>query len=179
MAACFQATTYWAPWFRSVLGIREDVLHGTDTGAYYGSAHSHLAEPKVSLIATPYDDGTGHVGTYLPNAPFAAGSLSIYVKCLGHWDGGLEYRHVDSHPLSSDDQIQGHGYGGWNGDIHYSFQDGWKIGLGPYNILNVRANAAGFWYVDRLPGEPVAGVAVVHIHPLEPLSFRFTVEKMF
>lgn len=71
MAACFQATTHWAPWFRSVLGVREDVLHGTDTGAYYGSAHSHLAEPKVSLIATPYDDGTGHVGTYLPNAPFA------------------------------------------------------------------------------------------------------------
>jgi len=37
-------------------------------------------------------------------------------------------------------------------------------------MLNTRANAMEYWYVDRLPGEPAAGVADVHNHPLEPIS---------
>ena len=41
------------------------------------------------------------------------------------------------------------------------------------------ANAAEFWYVDRLPGEPAEGVPDVHIHPLEPRALRATVAKMF
>jgi hypothetical protein len=48
-----------------------------------------------------------------------------------------------------------------------------------YNILNRHANAAEFWYIDRLPGEPPAGVADVHTHPLEPLAARLTISKSF
>jgi outer membrane receptor protein involved in Fe transport len=128
---------------------------------------------------TPYDDGTGHVGYYLPNAPFAAGSFNVYVKNLGRWDAGLEYRYLSAFPLSSDDEVQGHGYGEWNGDVHYSFDGGWKLGLGVFNILNVKADAAEFWYTDRLPGEPAAGVNDLHVHPLEPISARFTIAKTF
>jgi hypothetical protein len=34
-------------------------------------------------------------------------------------------------------------------------------------------------YVDRLLGEPVYGVADVHVHPLEPIGFRLTISKGF
>jgi hypothetical protein len=51
--------------------------------------------------------------------------------------------------------------------------------VGIYNILNTRANAMEYWYVDRLPGEPAGGVADVHVHPLEPISFRVTLAKKF
>lgn len=128
---------------------------------------------------TPYDDGTGHVGYYLPNAPFAAGSLNIYLKNLGRWYGGLELRYLGGYPLSADDEVQGQGYHEWNGDIHYQLSESWTLGLGIYNILNTRANAMEYWYIDRLPGEPAAGAADVHIHPLEPISARFTVQKTF
>jgi outer membrane receptor protein involved in Fe transport len=296
VALFVQATTIWTEWFRSVLGLREDYLHGSDSGTNYGTASGTLAEPKVSLIFTPtdttelymswgrgfhsddlrgvnqarisgvpgapllasqtgeelgfrrqimssialtlslynldaqsettydpdagmdsagpasrrygvelnvtyqplrwleiyasysanharfrvpYDDGTGHVGEYLPNAPFAAGSLNIYVKNLGRWQGGLEYRYVSAFPLSSDNVVQGHGYGEWSGDAHYALPGGWDFALGLYNILNTHADAAEFWYVDRLPGEPAGGVADVHAHPLEPFSFRVTISKSF
>jgi outer membrane receptor protein involved in Fe transport len=126
-----------------------------------------------------FDDGTGHVGRYLPNAPFATGSFNIYVKNLGPWSGGLEYRYLGREPLSSDNVIQSGGYGEWNGDVRYTFAQDWRVGLGVYNILNRHADAAEFWYIDRLPGEPAAGIADVHTHPLEPLSGRLTISKSF
>ena len=36
-----------------------------------------------------------------------------------------------------------------------------------------------YYYVSRLPGEPAAGVADRHFHPLEPLAFRLTLAKAF
>jgi hypothetical protein len=46
-------------------------------------------------------------------------------------------------------------------------------------ILNRHANAAEFWYVDRLPGEPVGGTPDLHVHPLEPIAVRLTLSKTF
>ena len=297
LSAYTQVTAHWTTWFRTVLGLREDHIHGIDSGTNSGQAGQSLFQPKGSLIFTPaattelylsagrgfhsddlrgvtraattgqegapliavqkgeelglrqqlaqgkvaltvavfnldaasettydpdigqdvagpasrrygyeinltyqalrwlefyasysgdharfksdFDDGTGHVGRYLPNAPFATGSFNIYVKNLGPWSGGLEFRYLGTEPLSSDDQVQGSGYGEWNGDIRYAFASDWQVGLGVYNILNHHANAAEFWYIDRLPGEPAAGVADNHFHPLEPLSARLTVSKSF
>lgn len=128
---------------------------------------------------TPFNDGTGHVGEFVPNAPFATGSFAAYLKDLGGWNGGLEYRYLGGYPLSSDNVVKGSGYGEWNGDLHYAFSSGWVFGLGLYNIRNTHANAAEFWYIDRLPGEPSAGVADIHIHPLEPRTVRVTLSKGF
>jgi hypothetical protein len=297
LSAYAQVTMHWAAWFRTVLGMREDHIHGIDSGTNAGQASQSLLQPKVSLIVTPsprtelylsagrgfhsddlrgvthaavtgqhgapliamqkgeelglrqqlaqgkvaltlsvfnldagsettydpdagedsagpasqrygyeinltyqalrwlefyasysgdharfktdFNDGTGHVGRYLPNAPFATGSFNLYVKNLGPWSGGLEFRYLGKEPLSADDQIQSGGYGEWNGDVQLAFAEDWRVGLGVYNILNRRANAAEFWYIDRLPGEPADGVADVHTHPLEPLAVRLTLSKSF
>jgi hypothetical protein len=56
------------------------------------------------------------------------------------------------------------------------------LGLGIYNVLDTKADAAEFWYVDRLKSEVNAypdGRADIHIHPLEPLMLRFSVSKFF
>jgi hypothetical protein len=130
-------------------------------------------------FTSPFADGTGHVGYYLPNAPFATGSFTAYVKDQGPWSGSLALRYLGAYPLSSDDAVQGSGYHEWNADVHYAFGSGWGVALGVYNILNTKANAMEYWYVDRLPGEPAAGAADVHIHPLEPISARLTLSKKF
>jgi len=292
-----QVLTHWNYWFRTVLGLREDSMHGSDLGTNAGSAGRALFEPKASLIftplettefylsagrglhsddlrgvnqarhegiegaaliasqtgeeigmrqqllerrlaatlalftldaqsettydpdvgqdtagpashrvgyelnvtyaalqwlefyvsysgdrarfATPYADGTGHTGYFVPNAPFATGSLNVYLKNLGRWSGALGYRYLSDYPLSSDDKVRGSGYGEWNADLHYAFERGWSAGIGVYNLLNVRANAMEYWYVDRLPGDPAGGVADIHIHPLEPITVRLMITKSF
>jgi hypothetical protein len=163
-------------------------------GSYSGD-HTHFTRP--------FDDGTGHLGEYITDAPLATGALALYLTNLGPWSGALNYRYLGSYPLSSGPcvnsaaehdfgttcansptaaalgQVDGKGFGEWNLDVHYAFPEGWGASLGIYNLLNTHANAAEFWYVDRLPGEPPAGVAGVHIHPLEPIMARFTIIKKF
>jgi len=335
-AAYAQATTHWTPWFRSVLGLREDYQHGTDVdylaalheSAGYtngGTKAQSLLQPKGSLIFTanprlefyisagegfhsadlrgvnqdrsvdlglpntpllaaqwgeevglraqphsnlavtfavydlwqqsetiidpdvgadsagppsrrygyeinvtyeinrwlefygsysgdharfthPFDDGTGHLGTYITDATVATGAFALYLKHLGPWSGGLNYRYLGNYPLSSGPcvnaaavhdfpnvatscanaptalgQVNGEGFGEVNLDVRYATASGWSAALGVYNLLNTHAAAAEFWYVDRLRSEVAAypdGRADIHEHPLEPIMARFTIIKV-
>jgi outer membrane receptor protein involved in Fe transport len=336
-ALYLQGTTHWTPWFRSVLGLREDYQHGTDddllaalhaTAGYTngGARGQQLLQPKGSLIFTPrrdlefyisagegfhsadlrgvnqsrsvdlgipqspllaeqygeevgvraqllpslkttfaaynlwqqsetildpdvgmdvsgppsdrygfelnadyaitkwldfsgnfsanharftqpFDDGTGHLGEYIPNAPFYAGTFALYLHDLGGWSGGLQYRLLGNYPISSgpcndaaavhdfpavatscanaptaQGQVNGKGYGQLNLDVHYAFPQGWIGSLGIYNLLDTHAPAAEFYYVDRLQSEIAAypdGRADIHEHPLEPLMARISITKLF
>ena len=150
-----------------------------------------------------FDDGSGHLGYYLPNAPMATGSFNVYVHDLGPWSGGLMYRYLSKFPLTSgpcaDSALQadfkdlafcsmaptakgevwGSGYGEWNADVHYTFPRGWSLTGSLYNITDKKADAMEYYYIDRLPGEPTGGQADIHFHPLEPLSGRVTITKLF
>jgi len=163
-------------------------------GSYSGD-HTHFTRP--------FDDGTGHLGEYITDAPLATGALALYLTNLGPWSAGLNYRYLGNYPLSSGPclnsaaehdfgttcadsptkgalgQVDGKGFGEWNLDAHYAFPQGWSASVGIYNLFNAHAAAAEFWYVDRLPGEPAAGVADVHEHPLEPVMARFTISRRF
>jgi len=154
----------------------------------------------------PFDDGTGHLGTYITDAPVATGSLALYVTNLGPWSGGLDYRYLGNYHLSSGPcvdaaaahdfpgatscanaptalgQVNGQGFGQLNLDVNYALPRGWSASLGIYNLLNTHADAAEFWYVDRLQNEMATypdGRADIHLHPLEPIMARFTVTKKF
>jgi outer membrane receptor protein involved in Fe transport len=167
-------------------------------GSYSGD-HTHFTRP--------FDDGTGHLGEYITDAPLATGSLALYLKEFRRWSGGLNYRYLGNYPLSSGPcvnsaavhdfpgvatscanaptapgQVDGKGFGELNIDARYAFPDGWSASLGIYNLLNTHAAAAEFWYVDRLRNEIGAypdGRADVHEHPLEPIMARLTLLKKF
>jgi outer membrane receptor protein involved in Fe transport len=155
----------------------------------------------------PLDDGTGHEGTYITDAPVATGSLALYLTDLGPWSGGLSYRYLGDYPLSSGPcnnaaavhdfpgvatscanaptalgQVNGKGFGETNLDVHYALPDKWSASMGIYNLFNVHAAAAEFWYVDRLQNEIATypdGRADIHEHPLEPIMVRLTLAKQF
>jgi outer membrane receptor protein involved in Fe transport len=155
----------------------------------------------------PFNDGTGHLGTHITDAPAATGSLALYVTNLGAWSGAMDYRYLGNYPLSSGPcvdsaamhdfpgvatscanaptalgQVNGRGFGQLNLDVHYALPLRWSASLGIYNLLNTHAAAAEFWYVDRLQNEIGAypdGRADVHEHPLEPIMARLTITKRF
>ncbi|HUA52917.1 MAG TPA: TonB-dependent receptor [Candidatus Sulfotelmatobacter sp.] len=168
----------------------------------YGSFSGNHAR-----FTRPFDDGTGHVGEYITDAPAMAGSLALYLHDLGPWSGGLAYRYLGDYPLSSGPcmnaaavhdfpgvatscanapttpgQVNGKGYGQLNLDVHYAIAPTWRASFGIYNLLNTHAAAAEFWYVDRLQSEIAAypqGRADVHQHPLEPLMARIGLTMLF
>jgi outer membrane receptor protein involved in Fe transport len=169
---------------------------------FYGSVSG-----DHTRFTQPFDDGTGHEGTYITDAPVATGSLALYLTDLGPWSGGLSYRYLGNYPLSSGPcnnaaavhdfpgvatscanaptalgQVNGKGFGETNLDVHYAFLEKWSASLGIYNLFNTHAAAAEFWYVDRLQNEIGTypdGRADIHEHPLEPIMARLTLAKQF
>jgi TonB-dependent Receptor Plug Domain len=169
---------------------------------FYGSYSGDRAR-----FTHPFDDGTGHLGTYITDAPVATGEFALYLHRLGPWSGGLNYRYLGNYPLSSGPcvnsaavhdfpnvatscanaptalgQVNGKGFGQLNLDVHYAQASGWTTSLGIYNVLNTHAAAAEFWYVDRLQSEIAGypdGRADIHEHPLEPLMARLAITKVF
>jgi len=155
----------------------------------------------------PLDDGTGHLGDFITDAPVATGSAALYLTNLGPFSGGLNVRYLGSYPLSSgpcvnsaavhdfpdvasscadaptpSGQVNGRGFAQVNLDAHYSGPHGWGVSLGLYNLFNTHAPAAEFFYVSRLRSEidtAPDGIADVHEHPLEPIMARITVSKQF
>jgi outer membrane receptor protein involved in Fe transport len=181
------------------INMTYEINHWLEFYGSYSGDHTHFTRP--------FDDGTGHLGEYITDAPLATGSLTLYLKGLGPWSGGLNYRYLGNYPLSSGPcanpaavhdfpgvatscanaptalgQVDGKGFGELNVDAAYEFPDGWSASLGIYNLFNTHAAAAEFWYVDRLRNEIGTypdGRADVHEHPLEPIMARFTLTKKF
>ena len=155
----------------------------------------------------PFDDGTGHLGEFITDAPRATGAAALYLQNLGPWSGGLDFRYLGNYPLSSGPcvntaamhdfpgvatscanaptpagQVNGKGFGQVNLDVHYAITPGWTLSLGIYNLLDTKAEAAEFFYVDRLKPEIAnfpEGRAGVHEHPIEPLMARFSITRLF
>jgi len=122
-------------------------------------------------------------GGYIPDAPAIIGQLGIYVRNLGHWSGALNYRYLGHHALIEDNSQTSDGDQEWNMNVGYDFGSGWTAQLGIFNLFDSKDDAAEYYYGDRIsPTEPLsdpAGNGDLHIHPLEPRAFRFTVSKTF
>lgn len=118
-------------------------------------------------------------GSRIPDAPSVIGNLAIYLRNLGPWSGAIEFRFLGKHSLIEDNSEISKGDQEWNVNAGYDFGDGLKARLDIFNVFGSGDNAAEYFYTDRLPGEPADGVPDLHIHPLEPRSFRLTVSKTF
>jgi hypothetical protein len=54
-----------------------------------------------------------------------------------------------------------------------------RLQLDVLNLFNAQTNQIEYFYVSRLPGEPLDGVADRHVHPVEPLAVRLTLAGRF
>jgi outer membrane receptor protein involved in Fe transport len=114
-------------------------------------------------------------GDYIPGAPnlvLAAGAS--WDAGLG-WFGGARLRLFGPRPLTEDGQERSRATALVNARAGYRFENGVTLRLDAFNLFNTKASQIDYFYTSRLPGEPAAGVADRHFHPVEPLAVRFTV----
>ena len=118
-------------------------------------------------------------GDLIPGAPDFVGSAGMTLGGDTGWFGALRLRSLGPRPLVSDGSVWSNFTTTLMGRIGYIFDSGIKLNLDGYNLLNTQASQIDYFYTSRLPGEPAAGVADRHFHPLEPLAFRLTLAKAF
>jgi outer membrane receptor protein involved in Fe transport len=114
-------------------------------------------------------------GSHVPGAPnlvLAAGAS--WDEGLG-WFGAARLRVFGPRPLTEDGQERSRTTTLVNARAGYRLENGVTLRLDAFNLFNSKASQIDYWYASRLPGEPAAGVADRHFHPVEPLAVRFTV----
>ncbi len=118
-------------------------------------------------------------GVYITDAPTYIGSFGALVDNLGPWFGGLETRMLGPHPLVDNNSERAQGYIEVNVDAGYKFTEHLSAKAEIFNLLNSHGAASEYYYVSRLPSEPLDGIGDHSLHPLEPTSARFSLTATF
>jgi len=119
------------------------------------------------------------VGNRIPGAPALVASGGIAFGGDSGWFGALRARYFGPRPLIEDDSVRSQGSLIFNARAGYKFDNGLRLQLDVLNLFNAQTNQIEYYYLSRLPGEPIGGVADRHVHPAEPLAVRLTLAARF
>ncbi|HEX3917196.1 MAG TPA: TonB-dependent receptor [Caulobacteraceae bacterium] len=122
-------------------------------------------------------------GPYVPEALVATfdGGVALHdlPGALARWSAGLRLRYFGPRPLTQDGTINSKSTTLVYADLGYRLTPRVSLGLSVFNLLGAETSDIDYFYVSRLPGEPLAGVADVHTHPSEPRELRLSVTGRF
>ena len=158
-----------------------------DQAALYASL---ATEPAAQIGNAP--------GNSIPGAPSMIASAGIRLGDKTGWFSALRYRYFGPRPLTEDNAFVSPASGILNGQLGYRFDNGWRIQLDGFNLLNSRSDQISYAYGSLLKsdalfakcfpvsGAPTATAAVCQngvmdrvLHPVEPLALRLTVAGQF
>jgi hypothetical protein len=116
-------------------------------------------------------------GDHIPGAPGLVISAGVDLGEEFGWYGGLRLRYFGPRPLIEDNSVRSRSTTLLNGRVGYAFENGLRVQLDVFNLLNSKASQIDYFYTSRLQGEAPGGVDDRHFHPVEPRAFRITLAK--
>jgi outer membrane receptor protein involved in Fe transport len=122
---------------------------------------------------------TDPAGNHIPGAPDMVASAGFTAGRELGWFGGMRLRYFGVRPLIEDNSVRSGATALVDARVGYRYDNGMRVQLDAYNLFNSRASQIDYYYTSRLQGEPAAGVADRHFHPVEPLAVRLTVAANF
>lgn len=152
----------------------------------------------TSLAGFPAAQIGNAPGNYIPGAPNMIASAGIRLGEKTGWFSALRYRYFGPRPLTEDNAFVSPATGLLNGQLGYRFENGWRVRLDAFNLLNSHSDQITYAYGSLLKsdslfamcfpaaGAPSAPSAVCQtgvmdrvLHPVEPLAVRVTVAGQF
>jgi len=130
---------------------------------------------SLDTLANVYGLG----GDFIANAPSFIGSAGVLIDNLGPWYGSLQWRALGAYPVVDGSEYpQDKGYSEVNLDAGYKVNSRLKLQTSIFNLFNTKAYSAAFDYESQLTptSAPATGLQV---HPLEPISARFSATYNF
>jgi outer membrane receptor protein involved in Fe transport len=186
-------TNDYRPW--SWLSLEGDIAM---THARFRGNDPDQAALYASLAGFPAAQIGNAPGNYIPGAPNMIASAGIKLGKKTGWFTALRYRYFGPRPLTEDNAFVSPATGLLNGQVGYRFDNGWRIQLDAFNLLNSRSDQISYAYGSFLKSDslfamcfprvgaqsaPTAvcqnGVMDRVLHPVEPLAIRLTMVGKF
>ncbi len=112
------------------------------------------------------------VGQYVPEAVGTVVSAGATVESFHRTFGSIRWRYFGPRALIEDDSVQSKKTSLVNLQAGYRIAKGAKLAVDVFNLFNAADSDVDYYYVSRLPGEPLDGVADIHTHPTLPRTAR-------
>ena len=114
------------------------------------------------------------VGDQIPGAAGTVISAGAAVQNLHNVFGSVRLRYFGPRPLIEDNSVRSKSTNLVNADVGYRLSHGVRLVLDAFNLLNSDASDVDYYYVSRLRGEPLDGVADIHTHPITGRTARLS-----
>jgi len=118
-------------------------------------------------------------GDHVPGAIERVASFGVTFPERGPWSGQFQMRYFGPRALIEDNSERSGSTTLAYARVAYRVDRDWKLMLDVFNLFDRKVSDVDYFYTSRLPGEPAAGVADRHFHPVEPRSFRVTAAMHF
>src|SRR5262245_6408849 len=118
-------------------------------------------------------------GDRIPGAVEGVASAGVTLQERGSFTGSLRLRYFGPRPLIEDDSVRSRASTTLNARAAWRLAKRYSLAADAFNLTDANVSDIDYYYESRLPGEPAAGVADVHTHPLERRSFRVSFTAMF
>jgi hypothetical protein len=117
-------------------------------------------------------------GNSIPGAVETVIATGLAIDLPNGLFGSLRTRYFGPRPLIEDNSVRSKSTTLVNLEAGYTFKN-LRVQVDVLNLFDSHRHDIDYFYVSRLPGEPVEGVADVHFHPVEPRTVRFSLTYRF
>ena len=161
----------------------EGVTEAARPSHRYGVEWTNYYSPRPWLVFD-FDASWSHArftpaDEYVPEAVGTVISGGASVDNFHRIDAGLRWRYFGPRPLVEDNSQRSQATSLVNVQVGYRVAKNLRVNLDVFNLLNAADADIDYYYVSRLPGEPLDGVAGIHTHPTIPRTARVSVHVGF
>jgi outer membrane receptor protein involved in Fe transport len=119
-------------------------------------------------------------GNRVPGAVNRVASVGLaYAPEAGRWFGDVQLRYFGPRDLIEDGSQRSQATTATYLRLGYRPTRDTRIALDVFNLFDRKASDIDYFYTSRLAGEPAAGIADRHFHPVEPRTLRVSVGFSF
>jgi hypothetical protein len=152
----------------------------------YGLEWANYYRPRPWLVFD-FDASWSHsrfteydpVGQFIPEAVGTVVSGGASVENFRRVDAALRWRYFGPRTLIEDNSERSRATSLMNLDLGYRIAKSVRVNLNVFNLLNAADSEIDYFYVSRLPGEPLDGVPDIHTHPTIPRTARLSLHVGF
>jgi len=152
---------------------RPSARRGVEFANYYSPRRWLVFDADVSWSRARF---TQHdpIGDYVPEAVGTVVSAGATIDGYKRMFGSLRWRYFGPRALIEDDSVRSNATSLVNLQAGYTIGGHAKLAVDVFNLFNAADSDIDYFYVSRLPGEPLDGVADIHTHPTLPRTARAT-----
>lgn len=151
---------------------------GVEWTNHYRATDWLLFDFDFSLSRSRFSD-FDLVGDQIPGSIERVASFSATVDQLAGWTFNWTTRYFGPRPLIEDNSVRSRSTILTNVRAGYLLKKNLRLSMDVLNVFDRNASNIDYFYTSRLPGEPLAGVDDIHLHPTEPRMFRLTLTGYF